>query len=97
MSKKPTHSPLSVADIETRLPQAPGWAYTDGSLTKTYKRSSFADAIAFIVQIGFLSEKLNHHATITNTYTQVTLTIHTHEVGGVTPLDFEWVQGVEAL
>ena len=93
---RPTHA-LSLDSITERLPTIPGWEFRDGQLMKLFTLKDFAEAIAFIVRVSFISEKLDHHAEITNLYNRVTLKINTHTVKGITKLDFDFAGGVEKL
>lgn len=59
------------------------WQETSHSLEKTFTFPDFIEALSFIVKVGFLSEKMNHHPTITNTFNTVTLTLTTHDAGNI--------------
>jgi len=52
-------------------------------LTNIYEFKNFVHAFSFLTQVAFLSEKLKHHPTITNTYNKVTLQLSTHDEGDV--------------
>ena len=93
---RPTQA-LSPDAIANRLPTIPGWEYGDGQLAKSFAFKDFTEAVAFIVRISFISEKLDHHAEITNLYNRVTLKINTHTVKGITELDFAFAGEVERM
>ena len=52
-----------------------------------YTCGGFADAIAFVVRIGFLAEAADHHPDIDIRWRTVTFRLSTHSKGGVTDLD----------
>jgi len=39
---------LPQAELDRALRDLPGWSVKDGALTKTYKHTSFAEAIVFV-------------------------------------------------
>lgn len=82
---------LSKEQIAEKLTLFTEWTQSEDSLKldKTFK--NFSDAFCFLTKIALVSETLNHHATIVNTYNNVTLTLSTHDAGGITELDFQWI------
>ena len=52
---------LSEAEVAAALARAPGLVATGDEIEKTFECASFADAIAFVVRIGFLAEAADHH------------------------------------
>lgn len=82
-------SRLGDAEIQRRLQDLSGWSLEGGRLSRDLKFSSFADAFAFMTRCSFEIEKLDHHPEWTNTYRTLTISLSTHDAGGVTALDFE--------
>ena len=80
---------LEKIDIEERLAQMQGWAFADGSITKSYKFKDFKEAFATMTRIAFECEKMNHHPDWKNVYNTVTIALNTHDAGGVTEKDFK--------
>jgi 4a-hydroxytetrahydrobiopterin dehydratase len=80
---------LSETAIAEALRALPGWRYENGEITREFRFGDFVEAFGFIAQIATLQEQMNHHATITNTWANVTLALSTHDEGGVTEKDFE--------
>jgi len=74
-----------------------GWDLKDNHLEKAYVFKNFTEALGFIVQVGCLSEKQNHHAEIWNVYNKVTLRLSTHDAGGVTDKDFKLAESIDKL
>ena len=91
-------APLTESEIHSRLPDLPGWAVTDGLLTKTYTVRSFAHAVLFVGAIGQLAEAANHHPNLRlHGYKFVTIALETHSEGGLTQRDFDLAAAIEAL
>ena len=66
-----------------------GWEYlgANDALTKSFKFKNFIEALGWIMEVGLVSEKLNHHPEIHNVYNRVRLTLTTHSAKGLTHLD----------
>jgi 4a-hydroxytetrahydrobiopterin dehydratase len=80
---------LTDAALSEALALVPGWAVEDGKLTRRFHFKDFVQAFGFIAQVATLQEQMDHHATITNTYADVSLQLDTHSEGGITEKDFE--------
>lgn len=88
---------LTEAEIEARLKEVPGWSRQGKSITRTWKFRDFREALRFINQVGELAESMDHHPEIYNSWATVTLTLTTHDKGGLTNLDFELAKKIDAL
>jgi 4a-hydroxytetrahydrobiopterin dehydratase len=73
------------------------WNLVNDCLVFEKRFPNFSTAFAFLTEIAMISEKLNHHATITNKYGFVKLEILTHEVAGLTKSDFIFAESVNQL
>lgn len=49
------------------------------------------------MHIAQVQEELDHHSDLTLGYNTVSLTVHTHTVGGVTERDFDLARKIEEL
>ncbi len=91
---------MDVLDGETRrsfLEDHAGWAIQGESLTKTFEHPSFAAAIGFVAAVGVLAEKAFHHPDIDIRYSRVSISLTTHDAGGLTANDTELANQIEAL
>ena len=80
---------LTDAALNEALTRIPGWTVEAGELTRGFHFKDFVQAFGFISQVAALQEQMDHHATITNTYADVALRLHTHSEGGITDKDIE--------
>ena len=48
-------------------------------------------------RIAFECEALNHHPDWTNVYNVLTISLSTHDAGGVTEKDFKLINAIEAI
>jgi 4a-hydroxytetrahydrobiopterin dehydratase len=79
---------LTDAEVADRLKAVPQWTRTGDRISREFTCPSFADAVAFIVRVGFDAEAADHHPDIAVHYKRVTLTFWTHSEGGLTAKDF---------
>lgn len=84
-------------EIAKRLAELDGWARSGNALRKTFVLATFPAAIAFVTQVGFLAEAAGHHPDIDIRYQRVTLTLTTHDAGGLTANDFAVAAQVDGL
>ena len=74
------------------------WQISDGGkLTKTFKFKSFIRAFGWMSQIAIWAEKLNHHPEWFNVYNKVNVELTTHDVGGISELDFKLAEKMDLL
>lgn len=72
------------------------WELQGHSLQKTFRFKDFRTAFAFMTRIAEAAETLNHHPEWRNIYNQVQVVLSTHDVGGITRLDFDLAEAMEA-
>ncbi|MBX0330055.1 4a-hydroxytetrahydrobiopterin dehydratase [Oscillochloris sp. ZM17-4] len=90
-------SKLSDDEVETRLEDLVGWARQGDLIVKTYKMPSFPAALAFVINVGFLAEAAGHHPDIDIRYNKVTLSLTTHDAGGLSAKDFDLAVAADDL
>jgi 4a-hydroxytetrahydrobiopterin dehydratase len=88
---------LAEDEIASALAPLAGWARTGDEITKTFERTSFADAIAFVVRIGFLAEAADHHPDLDIRWRKVRVALTTHDSGGLTANDFDLARRIEEI
>ena len=80
---------LSEEEINRHLANLPGWTREGESLSKTYKFKDFSHALGFVNQVAEAAEAADHHPDILIRYSKVTLTLTTHDSGGLTRNDVD--------
>ncbi len=84
----PSETPLlSETQVAFFVIERSGWSVVDGALRKTFELPTFAEAVTFVNEVAFVAEQAGHHPDIDIRYNQVTLTLTTHDAGGVTGED----------
>ena len=79
---------ISAEHARQRLSTLPGWQLQGDSIQRQFTFRDFAEAVSFVVRIGFAAEAVDHHPDILINYKRVTLTYSTHSEGGLTEKDF---------
>ncbi|MFP6569660.1 MAG: 4a-hydroxytetrahydrobiopterin dehydratase [Dehalococcoidia bacterium] len=92
-----SRSRLTNDQVSERLGVVSGWSRVDDSISKTFDAPSFMEGIAFVQSVAEIAESTDHHPDIDIRYTHVTLTLSTHDMGGLTGLDFEVAEAINAL
>lgn len=88
---------LTEESIKIELQNVADWFYNDNVIEKKYMFKNFMEALAFIVKVGVLSEKRNHHPELYNVYNKVTIRLTTHDANGVTMKDFDLAKAINEL
>jgi 4a-hydroxytetrahydrobiopterin dehydratase len=79
---------LHSKQIKLHLQAVPKWSKRAQTILRTFKFEGFLKGIDFVNQIARKAEKMNHHPDIDIRFNQVTLTLTTHDEGGITEKDF---------
>jgi Pterin-4a-carbinolamine dehydratase len=87
--------PLSDIAIQRDLGSLPGWARRGDVLTRLYTFRNFAESMAFVNRVAEAAEAANHHPDIDIRYSKVTLTLSTHDAGGITQADLDLAKAID--
>ncbi|MAZ30116.1 4a-hydroxytetrahydrobiopterin dehydratase [bacterium] len=92
------HAVLSLDQINANLKELPGWSVNGNQLEATYTFKTFADTMDFIQKVGVLAEQMNHHPEFCCSYTKVSFSFCTHDVGNqITDTDVEMAKKISEL
>jgi 4a-hydroxytetrahydrobiopterin dehydratase len=70
------------------------WELKDGKLVKSFKFSSFMNAIYFVNEVAKVAERLDHHPIITINWRTVKLSLKSFDVGAITKRDIALAKGI---
>jgi 4a-hydroxytetrahydrobiopterin dehydratase len=73
------------------------WQICQGKLNKEFRFRDFVEAFGFMTKAALVAEGMNHHPEWFNVYATVRVDLATHDVGGITELDFALAQRMEGL
>ncbi|MBD2089644.1 4a-hydroxytetrahydrobiopterin dehydratase [Microcoleus sp. FACHB-1515] len=95
-TEAPLHR-LTQTEVTEQMQQLPGWT-TDGQrIYCTYEFENFVEAIAFVDRLVAPAELAGHHPDIAIAYNKVTVSLTTHDVGGLTEQDFTLARQIDRL
>ena len=86
---------LSDLEIQRALAALPGWARRGDALVKTFAFERFADGIDFVDRVADAADAMNHHPDIDIRYTKITMSLSTHDAGGITQNDLDLAARIE--
>ena len=73
------------------------WNEINSTITKTFEFNSYLDGIDFVNEIANLAEQENHHPDIEIGYCKVTISLTTHDAGGLTDKDYKLAKLIDDL
>lgn len=88
---------IEKSELSDALKKCPEWDYENKKITRTIEFEEFTEAIDFVNDLAEIAEKAEHHPDILIRHTKVTLTLTTHDAGGITDLDIEVAARVDNL
>lgn len=74
-----------------------GWTTDDRSLRRKFGFPDFKNAFVFVTEVAAIAERQQHHPNIEISYSHVTLTLSTHDAGGVTERDITLAKAIDEL
>ena len=90
---------LSESEITQALSEREGWEKVDGkdAIFKSFKFKNFSEAFGFMSRVALYAEKINHHPEWFNVWNRVDITLNTHDVDGLSELDFKMAKRMDAI
>lgn len=80
---------LNAKQVTERIAGLPEWSRLGDSIQRTYDFPDFLRAMSFVNRVAERAEAAQHHPDILVRYGKVTLTLSTHDAGGLTARDFD--------
>jgi len=84
---------------KSALAKLAGWSEVKerDAISKTFAFRDFNEAFGFMTRAALVAEKLDHHPEWFNVYKTVTVTLSTHDAGGLTELDVKLAEAMDRL
>ena len=83
--------------IEAALGGLPAWTRDGASIRRSFRFTDFAAAVAFVNRVAVPADELWHHPDVDIRWNTVTLSLTTHDEGGLTDLDFKLAAAIDRL
>lgn len=85
---------LPDGEVDARLRALPGWTREGRRIRRTFTFDGFKEAITFVNRVAELAERQDHHPDILVEYRKVTLTLTSHDAGGLTARDLRLAEAI---
>ena len=84
------------ATLATALPQ---WRMIPGrdAIQRDFAFADFSAAWGFMSRVALLAEKQDHHPEWSNVWNRVSITLATHDAGGLSARDIKLAQAIDTL
>ena len=89
--------PLTQSEIEEEIQSVPQWQQAGQTITRTFKFKNFVEAIAFVEQLVEPAEAAAHHPDLAISYNKVTVSLTSHDAGGLTEKDFALARTISQI
>lgn len=86
---------LSAAEIDAA--GLADWRHFPGVIRARFRTGNFATGLSLVNRIGAAAEEADHHPDLMLTYPAVTVTLSSHDVGGITSRDVSLARHVSEL
>lgn len=88
---------MSEDQIKRALEPLPEWSDTGAAIHRTYQFRDFVESMKFVNAVAAAAEADQHHPDILVRWNKVTLTLSTHDAGGITEKDFAMAAKADGL
>jgi 4a-hydroxytetrahydrobiopterin dehydratase len=91
---------IAAEQVSNLLAALPQWRYQPergGSITRDWIFIDFSEAFGFMTRVALLAEQHGHHPEWSNVYNRVSITLTTHDAGGLSSRDLDLAQRIDSL
>jgi 4a-hydroxytetrahydrobiopterin dehydratase len=90
---------LGAEALKTALSGVPAWQYdaAAGTISRRFSFRDFSEAFGFMTRVALAAQAANHHPDWSNSYGKVSITLSTHEVGGLSERDVALARTIDAM
>ena len=86
--------------LAQQLAAVPQWRYDEqrgGTITREFVFEDFVHAFGFMTRVALVAQQADHHPEWSNVYDRVTITLTTHDAGGLSGNDIDLARRIDAL
>jgi 4a-hydroxytetrahydrobiopterin dehydratase len=84
-------------EFASKCKECKEWSFTKNGIRRNLSFDNFVAAFGFLTKVAIMAEKASHHPEIKNVYNKVTITLTTHDAGGVTKKDINLAKEIDNL
>ncbi|WP_121665362.1 4a-hydroxytetrahydrobiopterin dehydratase [Mesonia aquimarina] len=90
-------SKLTETQINEKLKNLEGWQFEENAIHTKLEFENFKETFSIMTRIAFEAEAQQHHPEWTNVYNTLSISLSTHDAGGVTEKDFKMATAIEKI
>ncbi len=83
--------------VHARLASLEGWHLIGNAIERTFDCGDFDGSIRFVNAVAAAANAAGHHPDLRISWNRVTVTLSSHDTGGVTERDFALAKAVDAV
>lgn len=88
---------LTPTELQDALKTLPEWVEAGEAIQRTYQFKDFVASMVFVDEVAKYAERAQHHPDMMIRYSRVTLTVSTHDSGGITQNDVDLAKQADQL
>jgi 4a-hydroxytetrahydrobiopterin dehydratase len=90
---------LSIDEIKSEITNLIDWKFDEDKvmISKRFKFKGYYKTILFVNQVAWIAQKLGHHPDLAVKFGTVEVSYQTHDVDGISGLDFKAAKEIEAI
>jgi len=88
---------LSDAEVKQAVGRLSGWQQNGKAIQRIFEFPDFKAAMGFVNKIADAAEAANHHPDIDIRYNKVTMSLVSHDAGGVTQRDVNMAERINQI
>lgn len=88
---------LNASEIQENLKGLDGWSLEGKLIKSTRKFKDFVEAIEFVNKLVEPAESAGHHPDLEISYNKVTISLTSHDAGGLTDKDFAMAKTISKI
>jgi len=88
---------LTPEQVDQALKALPEWAAVGEAIQRTYQFNDFVTSMKFVSQVAVHAEQVQHHPDLLIRYSRVTVTLATHDAGGISAKDMDSARAYDAM
>lgn len=88
---------LTEAEIQARMEELSGWTKQGKEIQCVRQFKDFVEAINFVNRLVEPAESAGHHPDLAISYNKVTVSLTSHDAGGLTESDFQMAKVISEI
>lgn len=88
---------LSESEIQAGLSHLSGWSLQNKAIQTTLTFKDFVETIEFVNRLVEPAETAGHHPDLAISYNRLTISLTSHDAGGITDKDFEMASIISGM